>query len=365
MATKRKAPNGAGSMTFDEKKKLYCFRISVNGKRIPFYSKSEREARKKGLAAQARAMQGDTAISSSMQIKDWALRWVDTYKIKLAARTVQNYKDIINAQIIPNIGKYTFKTIKPIHIQAMINKLVEDDKSKSLVTRVRQLTNSMFEDAADNDLIIKNPCKKIKLPPMSQEDEKKPLTKEEVHALYNLLPHYLTITKPHIPRIIGRMIVIMLKTGVRQEELLALRWEDIDFKNNSMHIVRALDIDKNDPTKPPKSSSSERFIPMHPDVLEQLQAIGIKLEGYIFHTKDGNLLMEGNFRREYRKYLTAAGIEYRSPHITRHTFASDLREAGVDIKTISKLLGHSKVNVSLDVYIHSNDQAAIDAIKKI
>ncbi len=72
-AERKKAPNGAGSMTYIESKQLYCFRISVNGKRLPFYDKSEKIARRKGIAAQARALAGETPVNKAMKIQDWAL----------------------------------------------------------------------------------------------------------------------------------------------------------------------------------------------------------------------------------------------------------------------------------------------------
>lgn len=362
---KRKAPNGAGSMTYIESKQLYCFRISVNGKRLPFYDKSEKIARQKGIAAQARALAGETPVNKSMKIKDWALQWLEDYKSALSARTIQGYKDVIKAQIVPRIGNYSFKSIKPAQISKMLGDLAKEGKSKSLVSRVRLLVNEMLEDAVDNELLIKNPCRKIKLPPMEGSKEKTPFTGAEEKAIIDFVPQYLNLHKPHEPRRVGRMVVILIKTGMRQEELLALRWEDIDFSDGIIHIRRALDIDPNDPTKAPKSAASARDIPLHEMVKKEFEALGPQNEGYIFQTKAGGLLETHNFRRDYRKFLEAAGVEYRSPHITRHTFASDLRAAGVDAKTISRLLGHSRVNISLDVYIHSDEDAARDAIKKI
>jgi integrase len=371
LSESKKASNGAGSMRYIESKKLYCYRVTVGtdslGKPIrkAFYAKTEKETRQKGIAAQARVLQGQVATESQDKISTWALQWVENYKGGLAARTLQNYKDVINAQIIPRIGKYSFKKIKPAHIQKMLTDLVKEGKSKSLVSRVRILTNAMMEDALDNEMLIKNPCRKIKLPRMDGSEEKKPFTEAEKKKLYELMPKYLSPYKPHNPRLIGRIIIILLKTGMRQEELLALRWEDIDFKNNEITIVRALDIDKDDPTKAPKSAASARTIPMHPEVCQQFKDIGIQDKGYIFYTRTGNLFRPDNFRRDFRIFLEAAGVEYRAPHVTRHTFASDLRAAGVDVKTISKLLGHSKVNISLDVYIHTNSAAEKAAIEKL
>lgn len=364
-AEKKKAPNGAGSMTFIESKQLYCFRISVNGKRLPFYDKSERIARQKGISAQARALTGQAAVSSQIKVEAWAKAWLETYKRALSARTRENYAEIMKKQILPHLGKYQLKTLKPLHIQKMINALVDAGYSKRTVSVSRMLTNAMLETAVDNDLLIKNPCRKIKLPEISVGEEKRPFTPLEETRLIEFVPAYLSPYKPHQPRLIGRMVIILLKTGMRQEELLALRWEDVDFASGVLHVRRALDIDPTDPTKAPKSAASTRDIPLHSLVCQQLHAVGILKEGFIFKTRGGSLFRTDNFRRDYKAYLAAAGVEYRSPHTTRHTFASDLRRAGVDAKTISKLLGHASVDISYDVYIHTDDEAKRDAIKKI
>lgn len=362
---KKKAPNGAGSMTYIESKQLYCFRISVNGKRLPFYDKVERIARQKGITAQARSLTGQAAVSSQIKVETWAKMWLETYKKDLSARTVKNYNEIMKKQILPYIGNIQLKNIKPLQIQKMINALVEAGYSKRTVSVARMLTNAMFEEATDNDLLIKNPCRKIKLPVMASSEEKEPFSPAEEDKLIKFMPKYLSPYKPHAPRLIGRMVIILLKSGIRQEELLPLCWEDLDLKIKTIHIRRALDIDPSSPTKGPKSTESARDIPMHEMVYQQLRAVGIQEKGYIFKTRTGTLFRPDNFRRDYKAYLAAAGVEYRSPHTTRHTFASDLRRAGVDAKTISKLLGHASVDISYEVYIHTDDDAKRDAIKKI
>jgi integrase len=126
--------------------------------------------------------------------------------------------------------------------------------------------------------------------------------------------------------------------------------------------------------KDTKTFKSNRNIPMHEDAKTVLSAIKPK-EGdisdiYVYGTETGGLWLPRNFQRDYKKFFSSAikakcKVKYRSAHICRHTFASELRRAGVDPKTISELLGHTRVNLSLNVYTHTDEASKIEAISKL
>jgi integrase len=120
---KAKSANGEGAMSFLEDKKLYCYRVTIGtdsaGKPIrkAFYGKTKKETRDKGIAAQARLMQGQAAVSSDMKVSEWADKWLENYKSGLSPRTIENYKNIMYKQIIPSIGNYQLKNLKQMYIQ--------------------------------------------------------------------------------------------------------------------------------------------------------------------------------------------------------------------------------------------------------
>lgn len=188
-------------------------------------------------------------------------------------------------------------------------------------------------------------------------------------------PKYLTMFKPHVPHRIGGIINNSIKNGLRQEELLALQWKHVDFKNNMIKVRQAATVkNKKSALKDPKTFKSNREIPMHSDVvgiLKKCMPTGSDIsEQYIFGNESGELWLPRNFQRDYKKFFIAANkakynIKYRSPHICRHTFASNLRAAGVDIKTISALLGHSKIDITANIYTHTDYESMLNAITKI
>lgn len=380
----RTSANGEGSCRYIESKKLWCVRVTVGWEqtetgnkqiRKAFYGKRKRDALDKATAAQARVLRGEAATSSNIKISTWADKWFEVYASALSPRTVDNYREVLKNQVKAYLGDLTLKSLKASDIMGMLTDLAKKGKSKSLVSRAKILTNAMLEAAVDDDLLIKNPCRKIKLPAMQGSKEKEPFTAEEKEGIYSFIPHYLTLSKPHHPHRVGYMIEILLKTGMRQEELLALQWKHINFKKNQIQIRQAVSLKDGSPViKDPKSFKSKRDIPMREDVATIFSKFmpddGNMQEQYIFPTKSGGLWLPRNFQRDYKMFFEAAqkagrSITYKSPHTCRHTFASDLRAKGVDAKTISKLLGHSKVNISYDVYIHTDAKSERDAVEKL
>lgn len=380
----RTSANGEGSCRYIESKKLWCARITigwevVNGKkkqiRPAFYGKKKQEALDQATEAKARALHGGAAISSNTKISAWADKWIRTYVSGLSPRTVKSYTGVVDNHIKPAIGSLTMKEIKPSDIKLMITNLVKQGKSKSLVSRVKILSNAMFEAAEDDNLVIKNPCRKIKLPPMQGSKEKIPFSKEEIKAIYDFAPNYLTLDKPHVPHRIGAIIKILLKTGLRQEELLALQWKHIDLKENVIKVRQAVTVKDGKPIlKDPKSFDSRRDIPIHKEVadilLERMPTGNDISELFVFPTEKGGIWIPRNFQRDYKYFFEKAqeagyNVQYRSPHICRHTFATYLRAKGVDAKTISRLLGHAKVDISYEVYIHTDAKSERDAIDRL
>lgn len=377
----RTSANGEGGCKYIESKGLWCARITigwemVDGKkkqtRKAFYGKTKKDALEKVREAQVRVQHGEAAVSSTMKLSEWADKWVLAYCSELSPRTVTGYKSVIKNQIKPEIGNKSLKELKPIDIKQMITNLISKGYSKSHVNRARVLTNDMLEDAADNNLLIRNPCRKIDLPPMPKSVlDRTPFTSEEEIMIFEYAPQYFTQSLPHKMHRIGKMIIILLRTGLRQEEILALQWRDVDFKENVIWVRHAVTVKKGKPIlKEPKTESSKRKIPMHPIVKLELKSISQgKPSDFIFGTASGNPMTPRNFQRDYKKFFESANangfqIGYKPPHVCRHTFASDLRAKGRDLKTISILLGHSRIQVT-DIYTHTTEKDMKDSVSML
>lgn len=104
---------------------------------------------------------------------------------------------------------------------------------------------------------------------------------------------------------------------------------------------------------------------MHPEVKKLLSEMERGADDdFVFPTESGGLMHPRNFNRDYAKFFEASGIKYHSPHSCRHTFACQLHEKGVDLKTISELLGHSRIEVT-NIYTHTNEKSKVEAISRL
>lgn len=152
-------------------------------------------------------------------------------------------------------------------------------------------------------------------------------------------------------------VLLCLYTGFRLGELCALKWEDIDFSNQLISVARTvqrLHVEGHE-TKTkllvtePKSSYSRREIPLSPTILELLMCFQNNKE-YVFGGNDP--LEPRTLQYQFKKILREAGIPNKKFHILRHTFATNCVEGGADAKSLSELLGHSNVQITLNRYVH-------------
>lgn len=157
----------------------------------------------------------------------------------------------------------------------------------------------------------------------------------------------------------GAMIVVMLNTGVRRGELLGLKWIDIDWERKSVHIRRSVTPDTTEPEDGDvKSNSSYREIPVDDSFLDYLKTLPRKND-YVIPGKTvyGYMSIDG-FEGRYKRFMEKAShdleIPYLVPHELRHTFGTVLREQGVDIYAISRVMGHGDVVVTDKIYVHND-----------
>ena len=154
-------------------------------------------------------------------------------------------------------------------------------------------------------------------------------------------------------------ILLSLYTGIRIGELCALKWGDINFNKNYIVInktIQRIYIKNKKVSKliltPPKTKNSMRIVPVNPEFIEKLKEFK-KNDGYYVLTSTNSPLEPVSLRKYYYRVLRKAGISRVSFHTLRHTFASNCIRLGCDYKTVSELLGHASVNITLNIYVHS------------
>ena len=305
-----------------------------------------------------------------MKVKELFDIWLNKYcKLSLKIRSFNKYDNFINLHINPILGEYEITDITSDVLQDFIsNKLKEGNlKTKgplavNTVFGIVSVLKQGFKFAIMQELIIKDPTLSLKLP-QAQEKEIEAFSREEQkiieeYCLKNKKQNYLGI-------------IICLYTGIRLGELLALTWDEIDFENKLLHIKKTsytskvngkntIIIDK------PKTKKSNRIIPI-PDKLLVLLEIHKRTStsNYIITTKQNKMVETRSYQRTFESILLKCGIKHYNFHCLRHTFATRALELGMDIKTLSEILGHTNVAITLNRYAHSLLDYKIQEMNKI
>ena len=213
------------------------------------------------------------------------------------------------------------------------------------------------------DDIILHPAKGIELPSLEQKPVKA-FTLEEQARFFEVAKSYSYY----------EAFIFAVDTGVREGELLALTWDDIDLKNGMLYVSKNLVAVKDRITgkqklvvqDTPKTSNAIRAIPLTTRALTLLKSLKLKRQSktnIVFCTNRYTYIYPKNLRRAFQCVLKRAGIEQLGLHVLRHTFATRLFEKGANPKTVSTLLGHANVGITLDIYTHVEPEQMKEAIR--
>ena len=316
---------------------------------------------------------GAKSVTVGEYIKDWL------YNVKantLKPSSFDRKEEVINYQILPYIGDICIDSLSADDIQAMVNEL-KVRYSFSTVKKAYECINACLKYAVKRRDIAYNVAESVAIPTNIQrsssdihfftEDETRLILKESVRCCKNGNRAYR----------IGEIFIFLLNTGLRIGEALALEWENIDFKkqlatvrNNVVYVKDRTSSDRSYRCiKQPftKTKNGSRIVPLNSEAVRAL----ISLKGingstpYVFATKNGKRITPRNIDRTFRSILKRCGIACTGVHSLRHTFASRLFAKGVDVKTVSELLGHSDVGITYDTYIHLIQEQRITAVKAI
>lgn len=295
----------------------------------------------------------------------WLLEWLDYKHAIVKNSTYMKYRNSINKHIIPKLGSFDIKTLDNNIVQKFINQKLSAEKCSLSPKSVKELVNIIKNTLAYAEnygfqskckcelLIVRNSFKPIRV-----------LNKNEEKALLNTLESDTDIFK------LG--ILISLLTGVRIGELCALRWEDVDFKECVITVNRTMQRvqveGKDNKTEiiitTPKTNASIRQIPIPKMLVDYIIGFKSSNDQYILTNKNGNYIEPRVMQYKFKKYIQIAGISDANFHALRHTFATRCIEAGVDVKVLSEVLGHSKVNITLDRYVHNSIDYKKDNIER-
>lgn len=312
----------------------YIKYYDISGKAVYGYVYSRSYLEVKELLAKYKT-EKTTRQGKSSLLSEWLKCWLKS-QVTLKPTTKLIYKSHIHNYINPNLGKIPLKKLNGDILQGFINNL---NLSASTVKNIFSILKSALSSAEDNGLIL-NIWDKVKVP-KKEKSIVQVLTVSEQKKLKSVLIS---------PFDIG--IWICLYAGLRIGEVCALKWTDINFETSTLTVNGTQARTENGvEIIAPKSKSSKREIPIPSILLSKLKEIPQTCE-YVL-SKNGKSVDIRTYRRHFKKHLQKADLPDIKYHALRHTFSTRALEVGIDYKTLSEILGHSSVGITLDLYAHS------------
>lgn len=395
MASKKgKKANGEGSI-YKQPNGLWRGVISVGFKddgsilRKTFSGKTKTEVIAKIDDFKTDMKQGLIPKNNNITVAEWFYSWLFIYKKNsLKASSFERYHGIYKNYIENSvIGTKSLKDIKTLHVQEYYNRLKGNGYTISQIKNLNKCLKSSLTLAINDGYILVNPCKAVKLPADNKIRELDEDVNDGNINAFTLEEQKLFIDACNKHKY-GFHFIFLLNTGLRLGEFLALLDKDFNFEDRYVSITKTLkdtyifDDNRNKKyavlVQPPKTESSRRKVPLNDKLIEKLKEYKVNREGMLIDPKEhtpespffctvlGTYLNNSNVRKVFKKILYEAGlpIKFRI-HDLRHTFATRLFENGVSPKTVQKLLGHSKLETTMNIYTHVTNDVQQEAINLI
>lgn len=300
--------------------------------------------------------------------KEHAHIWLEDYvKSTKRATTYQRYRSMLDLHVLPFLGGFAMDQIKRSDVRNALLSIYQKGLSKSTVSTARNVISGTFDYAIDDEILDFNPCsgilKKLGLDPRLEREPVRPLTPEEVSL-------FLETCKKH-QRKWHPFFLCAFRTGLRLGELLALEWGDVDFSGRFIHVQRSF---RNGRTTRTKNKKSRR-VDMSNQLCTGLKALytvrkkealksGAALAEVVFHT-DEKPTSQNTIRNIWKRVLKKAGLRNCRFHDIRHTFASLLLSQGESPVYVKDQLGHSSIQMTVDIYGHlipSGNREAVNSL---
>lgn len=362
--------------------------------RIPYYdpvTQKRREKSKKGFRTKKEAateaaivqaeINGDfVRKDDNITISSYIDLWFEKYKLTVKKSSWDSRYDSIIV-IKKNLGSCRVKDVTEKIYEGFLNKIAPE-YAKNTLTNIHQVFNMMIREAVRDSYFKENPIHAVNLPKKAKEKKVEELDedlkdmkfweKEEIKLFLQV------VSRKGRPRDLA-MFLLLIYSGLRIGEAVALTWDKVDFKKSEIKVrytlFREKDLKSNYELLSPKTESSIRNVPVPPQVIMQLRILKnvqeqvkndvgelYKDEDFVFADNSGMPEPARNFNYRMATYIKKAGVTKITPHNLRHTYASLLFAAGIDLKEAQRRLGHSSSKTTLDVYSHVMRETKIESV---
>ena len=394
--------NDEGSITWSKAKQWWDGRISINGERKGVYKKTHAEVKValKGLIRKKDDREKIVLAHSGMSFKDYITDWLDIMERRLKPSSYEGYESMVRVHLIPRLKNIKLIDITPEIIGNVWTRMGKEGLSATLITHCHRRLSKALADASEKTLIPFNPCQKNDAkPPHIDKKVINPFTEEE---RLRLLATFQKDYPEYHP-----VVFMALHTGMRRNELLALKWRDIDLETRSIYVNGNM-FRKNRQTiyHSPKTTLSQRLVKLAPEAVAFMEGelkkqtdnsifFGYKVDknSHVFIRTEGNptgeykkdkkgkleLDTEGNpipviesipflpntVSHTFKKVCRRLGLDANKMNDNRHTHATILFKRGTHPKIVQERLGHSSINVTMNIYSHVLPSMQEDAVKDL
>lgn len=322
-----------------------------------------------------------TSIRDDIKLDDWFNRWIEVYKKRsVRPNTLREYTHIYNKNISPFLGNRNINFLVKSDIQTLIDKIADDNYKYERQNKIKVILNDMFSRAIEDDLMIKNPAKGVKL-----------RADKELKAFALTAEQQIEFLEASKGTFYDNLYNVALNTGLRPGELFALTQEDIHLEERYIDVNKTLvyqkyldDTCKTFHIESPKTKQSYRQVPINSECLKYLEkqfelkdivkrkrpreqndylfvtSYNTPLNSQVYSDSIKAIVKQINLTRSFDNEFPVF-----SGHTLRHTFATRCFEAGVQAKVVQSYLGHATLKMTMDLYTHVTEEKAAVDIERI
>ncbi len=338
----------------------YVVHTAEGRKRRTVYGKTRQEVAAKLAKALTDREHGLVFDAGALTVGEYLYRWLsDCLQDTVKPSTYSSYDQLVRKHIVPALGRVRLKALASAHVRGLLRDKLDAGLSPRTVQYIRFVLRKALDQAVTDNMIPRNPAASVKSPQVRRE-EIKPLSPEQSR----LFLRAATNAEDRLQA----LYVLAIHCGLRQGELLALKWEDVDLEAGTLQVRRSLSGSKDGrPTfNTPKTAKSRRRVRLTAgatDALkrhrkrqleERMKVAGLWRDyGLVFTTEIGTPLDRHNLvERAFKPLLKKAGLPKIRFHDLRHTCATLLLSRGVHPKIVQEFLGHATIAITLDTYSH-------------
>ncbi len=333
--------------------------ITGGRRRVVVYGKNRQEARAKLRDLLDRAERNIPATPASLTVADYLDEWLTHIRQHVRPSTYTAYASNVRLHLNPRIGKKKLARFTVRDVRLMVDAMRADGRNARSIQYVHSTLRAALEHACRDEILLRNVAKLVRIEAPTPIRPREPLSAEEARELLAA-----TCDQPH-----DALWALLVLLGLRRSEACALTWGDVNFSAGTLRITKSVQrVDGQLRELPTKTRRSNRTVPLparclhalaeHHRRLQEVHAAGPgqpwQPTGYVFGTRWGTPLEPRNLSRMFGKLCDDDGIRRVPLHGLRHTCVSLLLALGIHPRVVMEIVGHSAIEMTMNVYGHVN-----------